>query len=457
MAITAAATIDNLDWAQITPDNNGDWINQRNPRFQKFRSLTRTGSDQNDSIPIFELSSQGIKTSRDAWVFNSSMPNQKDHIKRAAEFFNEQCAAFESRTSSELASQRLAAARAFVERDTTRFSWDRATERRLASGRSIAINPDGFRSAAYRPFFRQAAYMDRSLNAEVYRMPRVFPSALDRNVGIAVTRKAVGGSPGVLAIDALPAHDFGGIASWILPRYALATPESDGSQMQFLSGGPTLREGRRDNINARVLADYRAQYGSDITTDHVFSYVYGILHSPTYRARYQTGLSKTLPQVPDVASSALFRGFADSGQQLLDLHLGYETVQPYELNEQWQPGVERDNPATYRVTKMRFAGSRRNPDRSTLIYNHHITLRGIPEEAHAYVIGPRSALAWVMDRYQVKTHKPSGIVNDPNDWTTEHGQPRYILNLVKRIVTVSLETLRIVRNLPPLDEAPEQH
>ena len=382
------------------------------------------------------------------------MASLKGHIKRAAEFFNEQCAAFESREISELASQRVVAARAFVERDTTKFSWDRATERRLASARSIAISPDGFRSAAYRPFFRQAVYMDRSLNAETYQMPRIFPSVSDRNVGIAVTREAVGGSLGVLAIDALPAHHFGGTDSWVLPRYAPATAESTDSQMRLLDGSPSRRRMQHDNINSKVLADYRTQYGSDISMDHVFAYVYGILHSPTYRERYQTDLSKTLPRVPDVASSALFRGFADSGQHLLDLHLGYETVQPYELNEQWQPGVERDNPATYRVTKMRFAGSRRNPDRSTLIYNHHITLRGIPEEAHAYVIGPRSALAWVMDRYQVKTHNPSGIVNDPNHWTTEHGQPRYILDLVKRIVTVSLETLRIVRNLPPLDEAP---
>ena len=161
-----------------------------------------------------------------------------------------------------------------------------------------------------------------------------------------------------------------------------------------------------------------------------------------------------MPRIPSVVSSRLFFDFVDAGKQLLRLHLEYEAAVTYPLTEERRLGTHPEDSAVYRATKMRFAGSGRNQDRSTLIFNDEITLRGIPEAMHDYVIGPRSALAWLIDRYQVRTDKASGIVNDPNDWATEHGDPRYILDLVKRIVTVSLETLRIVRNLPPLDEAP---
>lgn len=190
-----------------------------------------------------------------------------------------------------------------------------------------------------------------------------------------------------------------------------------------------------------------------MTTDQVFAYVYGILHSPEYRERYAADLAKMLPRIPDPADRETFLGFADAGQRLLDLHIGYEDAETYPLDEQVALGAP-DKPAErYRVEKMRWAGKSRDPDRSRIVFNDWITLAGIPDEAHDYVVGPRSALAWLIDRYQVKTDKASGIVNDVNDWGLERGEPRYILDLVKRIVTVSVETMRVVRGLPELREA----
>jgi predicted helicase len=174
----------------------------------------------------------------------------------------------------------------------------------------------------------------------------------------------------------------------------------------------------------------------------VFFYLYGLLHSSAYRQQFASDLKKMLPRVPMVKD---FRSFSDAGRLLSELHLNFETVDRYPLDE--QRGVN----ASYRVEKMKYAKSGRVADKSTVIYNSGIIVSGIPEEAHEYMLGSRSAIDWIIERYQVKTDKASGIVNDPNDWAEEHGNPRYILDLLARIVTVSVETVKIVRSLPPLD------
>ena len=208
---------------------------------------------------------------------------------------------------------------------------------------------------------------------------------------------------------------------------------------------------RQDNISDGALDAYRAHYGEWVTKDHIFAYVYGILHSPGYREQYASDLAKMLPRIPEVATAEAFHSFSKAGQQLLDLHIGYEAAEPYPLEERLKSGAP-DGPERYRVQKMRWAGTSKSPDRSAIVYNDWIALAGIPDDAHEYVVGPRSALEWLLDRYRVTTDKASGIVNDPNDWGLEIGDPRYIIDLVKRVTTVSVETMSIVRALPPLAE-----
>ena len=453
LSLVKEASLDNLEWTEITPDDHGDWINQRDPRYPKLPPLVALRDDP--VTPVFETASRGLLTSRDAWAFNSSMPRLQDQMAGATEVFNHQCEDFRSHQISGTATQRLAAARAFIERDDTRFSWDRSTEHRLARGLSIEINAEGFRTATYRPFFRQNVYMDKALNAEVYGMPRMFPYGADTVVGIYVSNKAISGTVSALATSYIPDYSMvGGEGRFYPRRYVYDAEPLGGPQGRLLDGARGTEGLWRDNIAPAALADYRVRYGMDVTSDHVFAYVYGILHSPDYHQRYATDLSKLLPRIPSVANARLFHSFAESGQQLLDLHLAYEDAEPFDLFEERRLDLDLSDTDTYRVHKMRFGGNRKNPDPSTLIYNDNITLRGIPHATYDYVVGSRSALEWLVERYQVKSDRASGIVNDPNDWSIEHGNPRYILDLVKRIVTVSLETVRIVRNLPPLDEAP---
>ena len=167
--------------------------------------------------------------------------------------------------------------------------------------------------------------------------------------------------------------------------------------------------------------------------------------------------------MPLVESRVLFEALATAGRELCDLHVGYETVEPYPLSEEWEDGADpAANPGLLLVgtTKMSYAKAsvpgtghgKRDLDRSQLRYNAHLTLSGIPPEAHEYVLGTRSGIDWIIDRYYIKTDKQSGIVNDPNHWGLERGEPRYIVDLIKRVVTVSVRTVEIVAGLPSLEE-----
>ncbi len=200
---------------------------------------------------------------------------------------------------------------------------------------------------------------------------------------------------------------------------------------------------RIDNITDEILTLYRDAVG-EVEKDDIFYYVYGILHDPDYRTRYAADLKKMLPHIPKPDSAERFRLVADIGRQLAELHLNYEEVERYPLDVQVQPGVNNANRETWRVDKMRW---RSKTDRSAIIYNGKVTIAGIPDQAHHYMLGSKTALDWIIDRYQVKTDKASGIVNDPNDWCDEHDDPTYIVELIKKVTTVSVRTVELVGQL----------
>ena len=201
---------------------------------------------------------------------------------------------------------------------------------------------------------------------------------------------------------------------------------------------------RVDNITDEILALYRDAVGDELVKDDIFYYVYGILHDPDYRARYAADLKKMLPHIPTPDSADRFVTVAEVGRQLAELHLNYEAAQPYPLDVRLKPGADPSNRETWRVEKMRW---RSKTDRDAIVYNGKVTIAGIPAEAHDYLLGSRTALEWILERYQVKTDPASGIVNDPNDWCDEHDDPTYIVDLIKKITTVSVETVALVEQL----------
>ena len=442
LEVVGKAQFDEIEWANVTPNDQGDWINQRTDAYLGLRPVAVIQSEGAipSLTPLFESSSFGIISRRDSWVFNSSGGRLRELVERQVAFYNEQV-------------EELQGGADVVAHDPMQFKWDLAAEQRAKRRLMAEVRPSGFRSAIYRPFFRQHFYMDRVLISAPSQIPTYYPTPGIRNPAILVERglRVPGRSPAVIAVNAISEGAIAGASgqrSQVLPRYTY-DERPDAPQEQLM---PPVAPGPHDNITNEALDTYRARYGEWVTKDHIFSYVYGILHSPDYRERYADDLARLLPRIPEVATADAFRAFSEAGQRLLDLHIGYETAEPYPLEERLAPGAP-DSPERYRVQKMGWAGTTKSPDRSMIVYNDWITLAGIPDEAHEYLVGPRSALAWLLDRYRVTTDKANGIVNDPNDWGAEIGDPRYIIDLVKRVTTVSLETMALVKSLPPLEEA----
>jgi hypothetical protein len=299
-------------------------------------------------------------------------------------------------------------------------------------------------------------YYDGFFNENRYQMPRLFPQEGAGNLVIVVKQRWSGYGQFALMVDHVPdVQSDGGTQCFPLYLYSSLDSDADGAvaRQTALFGDKTKPASmvRNDAITAEGLAHFQSAYpGETITREDVFYYVYGLLHSPDYRERFADNLGKELPRIPRVKTAADFWAFSQAGRKLADLHLNYERVEPYPLKI--DSGGRKLADADYRVEKMRYGkGKGKDKDLTTVHYNDKITLTGIPLEAYDYVVNGKPALDWVVERQGVKIDKESGIVNDTNDWAVETmGNPRYPLELFQRVVTVSLETLRVVKGLPKL-------
>ena len=382
-------------------------------------------------------------------------------MSRMIAFYNSEATRFEKAHSTLSKKDKDAVVDDFVRADSAEIAWTRGLKQSLTRGKRFEFDSTCLVQGVYRPFNKQWLYFNRHLNEMVLQMPRLFPNPEAKNIVIGVSGSASRSAYSVFISDHVASlHAVDMVGSQYFPLYLYDDPDEEDSpaeaQQPELFGGKgkqAVRQ-RRDAITAEGLAHFQAAYpGEPTTREDIFYYVYGLLHSPDYRERFADNLGKDLPRIPCVTSPADFRAFSQSGRRLAELHLGYESVAIYPAKVD---GDEIGKPprlpaAEYRVEKMRFGKSGKDKDLSTIHYNHRITVSGIPREAYDYVVNGKPAIEWVMDRQVVKTDKDSGIVNDANDWAVETvGNPRYPLELLLRVITVSVETMKIVRSLPPL-------
>ena len=438
-------------WQVITPDAYGDWLRQRDDNFDRFIVL---GDKKGDAPKLFDNYSQGVLTARDAWAYNASKVKLASNMSGMIRFYNTEVARFDAAHSGADAKVRHDRLDGFIDADPTRISWTRALKQDLGKDRRYAFEAECLVPSLYRPFNRQWLYFNRRFNEMVYQMPRIFPDAAAENFVICASGTGGVSDFSVTITKTLPNYDCLAKGQ-CFPLY-LYDPAAQPADDDLLIGQTSESPRRRDAITDAGLKHFtRAYPGETIGKEDLFYYVYGILHSPDYRERYADNLSKELPRIPRVCTAAEFWAFSRAGRDLAALHLNYETVDKYPLTIQTKGTLTA---ADYRVEKMKFAktkdlqtGKSVN-DRSTVIYNSKITLTGIPEAAWDYVVNGKAALDWVMERQAVRVDKASGIVNDANDWATETmGNPKYPLELFQRVVTVSLETQKIVAALPALD------
>ena len=192
------------------------------------------------------------------------------------------------------------------------------------------------------------------------------------------------------------------------------------------------------NINDVFLDKY------GLSRKNVFAYIYGLLNSKEYCQKYKNDLNKDLARIPLVKEK---QKYVEIGQKLMDLHLNYEKVPVYNNVD-----IQYSSNSNYQVKKMKHPNKRNaegklEKDYSTIIFNDSITISNIPEKAYEYVVNGKPAIEWIMDQYQVKTDKKSGITDDPNDYSDD---PKYIFNLLLRIINVSVQTVDLINQLPPL-------
>lgn len=444
--IAREGSIARTEWEVIVPNAAADWINHRDENYGIYQPIgDKTTKGKPNTPGVFQLYSNGLKSNRDPWVYNFSAQAVEENVRRMIEFYN-----------SEVDRYRQADGRAkkikvedFIDFDSTQFSWDRVNKSDVARGKKGAFDPSKVRTSLYRPFCRQVLYFDASnqFNNCVYQLPRLFPTPAHKNIAIMMPAGKSAEYFSVLMLDMIPAFTPNG-GNQVFPLYTYEPVVEDDGGFNLDLGGGEVVDGytRRENITDATLAAYRGTYGDEgIAKEDIFYYIYALLHHPEYRKKYAADLMKMLPRIPLVKG---FWEYSRVGRALAELHLGYESVEPYPLDEvASSPAPEslEERFEFYRVQKMKFGPKK---DKTLIKYNGHLTLKGIPEEAYEYQVNGRSALEWVIDRYQVKTNKESLITNDPNDYCRAVNNPRYIVDLIKRLVTVSLETQKLVGSLP---------
>lgn len=425
-----------IKWVSLLPNDSQDWINQRDPVFDRFISL----GDKKDKLTktIFDVYSGGVKTNRDNWCYNFSRNSVTTKMSQMIEFFNQQLETYKS------LSEKKQNVDSFIDNDPQKISWTREIKQDLERGKKGQFCLDHVVISVYRPFCKQSFYFDRQFNNCVYQMPRIFPNEHFENLMIYISGIGAGGKDSsALIVDCIPDLNMQHSGGQGFPLYTYEKPDPTDQTTLFLTEtGYTKKE----NIPDTILSDFRTTYQDQtIAKEDIFYYIYGILHSPEYKQRFAADLKKMLPRIPYAQD---FRAFSTAGRKLAKWHLNYETIEPYPLDE-----INAElflNEEDYRVSKMTFGRIAKAIDKTTIIYNSKIRLTGIPLEAYEYVVNGKPALEWIIERYQLTKDKDSGIANDPNDWSDDR---RYILDLVKRIVRVSVETVKIVNALPDLNES----
>lgn len=416
----------------IKPNDKGDWLNQRSETFSKFIPIQPDKKFNDNSKSIFTLNTLGINTNRDAWVYNFSHYTTIANVTNMIKVYN-------NMVDNVIEEDKL-------EYNPTKIAWSSSLvskwkQKKYIDNKIINI------TSLYRPFSQSnLSWIDELIHRKG-QFVNIYPKLNTINKLICVS--GIGGNKvsSVLITDKIIDLNALDAGTQCFPLYWYEEKTCDPKQQNMFelssTDEPEITYVRHDGITDFIFNEAHAVYKSNsITKEDIFYYVYGLLHSPDYRKQFEADLKKMLPRIPLVDSAADFKAFSSAGKQLADLHLNYEKRQPPKEVE-----VEGDTGNNYLVEKMKFKSK---DDKTQIIYNNQITIKNIPLEAYGYVINGRSAIEWIMERYRVKIDKDSQIKNDPNDWAREHNDPRYILDLLLSIITVSLETVKIVNSLPKL-------
>lgn len=416
-----------LTLSSITPSKDHDWINKKDQLFETFVPLGDKNNKDNRTIfsPNYSL---GCASARDPWCYSFSKISLEQHMSKLVNFYNK------------------CALEGIIQTDSSNISWSRGLIDDCMKQRKHKYDPICIRKSLYRPFVKQHYYFNRSFNGMVYRMASLFPNPQLKNLVIC-TPSIGANSFSVLIANEMPDLHVLESGTQCFPLYYY---ELNQAQTGLYETQKDSEYVRYDGISDFALETAQALYGKKISKEDIFYYIYGLLHSPEYRERFKADLTKMLPRIAFVEDAKTFKAIVKIGEKLADLHLNYETAEPYK-----NVIVTVEQPI-YTVEQMRFARRKDEKgktidDKRTIIVNSYIKIEEIPLQAYEYVVNGKSPLEWALERYSYTVDKKSGITNDPNAWGNEHNNPQYILNLLLKLITVSVETVNLVAKLPKLD------
>ncbi len=420
-----------MKWRTLQPNEDGDWVNQRNDVFDTFIPLAPEKKFDATTDSVFITYAIGVSTNRDAWVYNFSEREVESNMRRMIAFYNEQQQSFAATSEANHSVDEV------IDTNPANISWTVNLKRDLERGVIHQYSPLQLRTSVYRPFFKQKLYFDKPFIERPGLSASLFPSEQFLTPVISMTGIGASKQFSSVITDSISNLDFVE-KSQCFPLYYFE--ERDVQTPSLFDSTGSTEYVRRDGVSDFILKRGQKQYGKNVTKEDIFYYVYGFLHSPGYREAYANDLKKMLPRIPLVDDVRDFWAFSKAGRALADLHVNYESVPAY-------PGVTVTGAESgfFTVEKMRFP---KKDEKDTILYNSRITVSNIPAEAYEYVVNGKSAIEWIMERYAVTVHKDSGIRNDPNDWAKEVGNPQYILDLLLSIVNVSVQTVEIVKELP---------
>lgn len=435
--IAKSQSVRGMKWKTITPNDSGDWISHRNDMFETFIALDSDKKFNIRTQSFFVVNSRGLETARDEWIYNSSAKYLGENMFRMTAYYNKQVQEFKYAKQRE---PRLKAAD-FIDNDPRKIKWSSSLISNLERGNEALFQFENIITCIYRPFFKQCLYTADKMIHRRGQFQDFFPTAKAKNFVICISGVGVTKDFSIIVTDTIPDLELIG-KSQCFPLYYYEQHEKQNRSL-FDAPGES-RYVRRDGISDFILERAKTIYGKTVSKEDIFYYVYGFLHSPDYRGTFANDLKKMLPRLPLVEDVRDFWKFSKAGRALAELHINYETSPAYE-----SVTVTGAESGFYTVEKMRFP---QKGQKDTILFNSKITLTNIPAKAYEYVVNGKSAIEWIMERYAVTTHKDSGIKNDPNDWATEVGNPRYILDLLLSIINVSVQTVDIVNSLPALNE-----
>ena len=421
-----------MDWQILNSNEEGDWINQRNDKFKEYIPLIDK-DNKNNKETFFTMSSNGVVTSRDSWVYSYSKVNLEKNMRETIDFYNKEV----EKILNTRKEDKNKAIEDTIDSNPKNISWSRDLKKKANSYKFDEFNSENIVISLYRPFTKQYLYFNKFWNECQYQQDKFKNYLSIGTVGI-------GGNKDFSITILNNIGDFQTLQNAnFYPLYYVEEDNKNKDKSLFETLDGIENENKKDGISDYIYNLAKEKYSTKISREDIFYYIYGFLHNEDYKKEFEADLKKLIPRLPLVDDYNTFKIYSDIGRELAELHLNYENIE-----RDSNIIVEGEESNNFKVEKMRFT----NKDKKdTIIFNSDIKITNIPLEAYDYQVNGKSAIEWIVERYAITANKDSGIENNPNLWCEENKNPRYILDLLLSVISLSLKTNELIKKLPRIE------